>query len=193
MAFKDYFSTQSQTYAKYRPQYPKKLFEYLAKVSPAQNCALDIAAGNGQAALSFVRYFKYVFAGDASFAQVSHAQRKNGIYYFVSKAEEIPIAENSVDLIVCAQAIHWFNWEFFYSEVSRILKTNGIIAIWGYGLPDFGGKIDKIVRNFYTNIVGEFWPLERNHIEDKYASIPFPFQKVESPVFKSICTGNLII
>jgi ubiquinone/menaquinone biosynthesis C-methylase UbiE len=48
-------------------------------------------------------------------------------------AEKIPLPDCSVDLIITAQAAHWFDLDAFFSESDRILKPEGCLAIWGYG------------------------------------------------------------
>ncbi len=184
MMFKDYFSTQSKTYAKYRPHYPEELFEHIAKISPAREKALDIATGTGQAAFGLISFFNRVYACDASKSQLLNARAKKNIFYFSAAAEKVPIIKNSIDLVICAQAVHWFNWEQFNVEIKRILKRNGIFVILGYGLPKINEEIDKIIKDFYTNILGPFWPKERVHIENEYSEIPFPFEPVDCSEFK---------
>ena len=48
MSFQDHFSKQASLYARYRPQYPAALFEYLASVAPEREAAWDCGTGNGQ-------------------------------------------------------------------------------------------------------------------------------------------------
>ena len=67
--FKDYFSTQSSDYQKYRPVYPDSLYKFLANISPSRNCAWDCATGNGQAAMGLAKHFTRVIATDASSQQ----------------------------------------------------------------------------------------------------------------------------
>ena len=50
MSFKDHFSRQSAEYSRYRPEYPPRLIEYVAKQAPRRRVAVDCATGNGQAA-----------------------------------------------------------------------------------------------------------------------------------------------
>lgn len=45
-------------------------------------------------------------------------------------------------------------------------------------------EIDLIIKYFYFNIVGEFWPPERKFVENGYENIPFPFYKLPSPSFR---------
>ena len=43
------------------------------------------------------------------------------------------LLSESVDLVTCAQAIHWFDREKFYAETRRVLNKNGVLAVIGYG------------------------------------------------------------
>lgn len=50
------------------------------------------------------------------------------------RPEQTSIPTQSIDLVTVAQAIHWFDFEAFYSEVKRVLKPQGVVAAIGYGL-----------------------------------------------------------
>jgi hypothetical protein len=45
MRFKDHFSAQAADYAKFRPTYPRELFEYLGSVAPSRQYAWDCGTG----------------------------------------------------------------------------------------------------------------------------------------------------
>lgn len=45
-------------------------------------------------------------------------------------------------------------------------------------------EIDSIIKYFYLNVVGEFWPPERKLVENGYEDIPFPFHNLQSPSFR---------
>src|SRR4030095_4788501 len=72
--FKDHFSRQATDYAKFRPQYPRALFAFVAANSPNDELALDCATGNGQAAVALAEFFQKVIALDASGEQIRSAQ-----------------------------------------------------------------------------------------------------------------------
>jgi hypothetical protein len=44
-------------------------------------------------------------------------------------------------------------------------------------------EIDTIVGKFYREIVGRYWPAERKIVEDRYESIPLPFDEIDAPGF----------
>ena len=66
MAFKDHFSGHASSYARYRPDYPGELFEYLASLTPRHAVALDCATGSGHAAGGQAKHFDIVVATDGS-------------------------------------------------------------------------------------------------------------------------------
>lgn len=49
-----------------------------------------------------------------------------------SLAEVLPVADNSVHLVIAATAIHWFDMPKFHAEVDRVLVPNGVAAYFGY-------------------------------------------------------------
>lgn len=185
MTFKDYFSKHSKDYARFRPHYPDDLFQYLNTLVNNHLSAWDCGTGNGQVALSLVKYFQKVYASDASASQIANTIKHNQIEYFVSVAESTSLASQSIDLITVAQAFHWFDATRFYEEVKRVLKPDGILAIWCYGyleIPTAEEKLTTALDNLYQ-IVEPFWPPERNLVNTGYKTIPFPFAEIITPNF----------
>jgi ubiquinone/menaquinone biosynthesis C-methylase UbiE len=190
--FKDHFSSHSKQYARARPSYPRPLFEFLAGLVQQRTTAWDCATGNGQAALLLSEYFEQVIASDASREQIQNAQVRRNIRYEVFPAERTNLADNSIDLITIAQALHWFNLDDFYKEARRVLRkdnsrndrTNGVIAAWAYGLHSISVEIDNLMHLLYEDILGSYWPKERKIVENRYQDIPFPFEELQAPVFR---------
>lgn len=191
MNFKDYFSKQASEYTRYRPHYPGPLFQYLAELTIEHQLAWDCATGSGQAALGLTPYFDEIIATDASEKQITNAILHSKITYLVSPAEQTEIDSNAVDLIVVAQALHWFDLDKFYGEVKRVLKAGGVIAAWSYGLLRISPPVDELIDKFYVDVVGPFWPPERKLVDDGYRSIPFPFQEFTSPAFSMEANWSL--
>ena len=181
MKFNDHFSEQAVDYARYRPDYPEALFAFLANSVPQHELAWDCGTGNGQAARGLVGYFDRVIATDPSQTQIRNAVPHEKIDYFVAPAEKTDIPSHSVDLVTVAQALHWFRFDPFYEEVSRVLKPGGVLGVWCYGLSRITPDIDKVVHHYYKDIVGPYWPAERRYIDEKYRTIPFPFVELPTP------------
>ena len=181
---KDNFSTQSSSYARYRPAYPQELYKFLKEKLTITETAWDCGTGNGQVAGELANFFQKVEATDISKQQLENAVKKPNIQYSVKRAEETNFPDNSFDLITVAQAVHWFNFKTFYNEVERVLKPNGIIALIGYSLFKSNLETDKLIHKFYKDIIGPFWDEERRYLNEKYQTIPFPFQEIETPAFQ---------
>lgn len=184
MDYIKHFNQQSDNYLLFRPNYPNALFEYLFSLVETPNCVWDCGTGNGQAAVALAKGFEQVIATDINQAQLDVAPKLNTIRYICCEAEKTPIKGNSVDLITIAQALHWFNFNLFYKEVRRVSKTSGLIAAWCYSLGKFDTAVDSIITALYMDILGdEYWPAERRYIDEEYLTIPFPFNKIATPVF----------
>src|SRR5205085_300077 len=91
--------------------------------------------------------------------------------------------DKTFDLITVGQAIHWFKLPEFFAEARRVAKDGGIIAYWGYALFRINPEVDRIVDDFYVNVVGPYWDPERRLIDQHYSTIEFPFEKIPAPEF----------
>jgi SAM-dependent methyltransferase len=190
MTFKDHFSRQAADYAKFRPSYPRELFEYLGSVAPSRQLAWDCGTGNGQAAIGLASVFDRVLATDASEKQISLAQRHKRVEYRVAPAENSGIDSETLDLIMVAQALHWFDLDGFYAEARLVLKPNGVLAASAYNLLQIEPAVDEVVNRYYYEVVGPFWPPERKLVE-RFADLPFPFHKIDPPKFEMTAQWNL--
>src|SRR5437764_15362575 len=123
--FHDHFSVVASRYADFRPRYPAALFDYLALLAPRNLLVWDCACGNGQAALDLAHRFDRVVATDASQEQIASATPHPNVEFRVALAEQSGLPNESVGLIVVAQALHWFDLERFYSEARRVLSPGG--------------------------------------------------------------------
>ncbi len=179
----DYFSKQASDYAKHRPHYPEALFEFLASVSPGRDRAWDCATGNGQAAVALSKYFKEIVATDLSEKQIGEARADGKIRYRVAMAEHSGIEAGSVDLTTVAQAFHWLDFDDFFQEVRRVSRPRAVLAVWGYGLQSVAPEIDPLLKKYYSEIVGPYWPVEVKWVREKYRTIPFPFEGIPAPKF----------
>lgn len=180
---KDNFSHDSKQYAQFRPHYPKELFDHLLSLIKEKNTAWDCGTGNGQVAGVLADHFREVYATDISQQQIDEAVTRPNIYYSIQPAEKTSFNEKQFDLITVAQAIHWFRFDDFYTEVKRTLKPGGIIAVIGYGPVQTTEPLQAIIDHFYKNIVGPYWDAERHYIDELYQTIPFPFEEIKMPVF----------
>lgn len=186
---KDNFSDKSELYKQYRPEYPSELVDFICSKVNSFDKAWDCATGSGQMATSLSKRFKTVEATDISNQQLANAIRFPNINYSNQPAEATNFQDAAFDLITVAQAIHWFDFDRFYSEARRTLKPDGLIAVIGYGQPTVNNEVDDVIFHFYETILGKYWDPERKFIDDNYETVPFPFDKIECPQFSiNYCT-----
>ncbi|KAL1206845.1 hypothetical protein V5N11_001864 [Cardamine amara subsp. amara] len=181
------FIKQAEQYAAARPNYPIKLFEFIASKTPCHDLAWDVGAGSGQASRSLAGIYKKVIATDTSSKQLEFAAKLPNVRYELtppvmssSEIEQLVAPESSVDLVTVAQALHWFDLTSFYSNVKHVLKKpNGVIAAWCYTNPEVNAAVDEVFQRYYEEKLGPYWDKARRLVEDGYRGIEFPFEKVE--------------
>ncbi|MEM8751735.1 MAG: class I SAM-dependent methyltransferase [Pseudomonadota bacterium] len=175
------FDAGGAAYAAGRPTYPPALADALADAAPAEGHALDVGCGTGQLAALLAERFARVTATDPSGSQLAAASRHPRIAYREEPAERIGLPDASVDLIAAAQAAHWFDLPSFYAEARRVARPGGLLALVTYGVPEAEGPAKARFEDFYWREIHEYWPAERAHVEQGYASLDFPFEEISFP------------
>ena len=191
MSFIDLFSNKSDLYATARPQYPKELYEFLASCCSCRKRAWDCGAGSGQSSVSLVEYFAEVYATDASKQQIANAMQKSGVFYSVQPAEQTSFADDYFDIVTVAQALHWFDLDRFWLEVTRVLKSDGLFAAWGYDWFSISPKIDQIIQKSILDIIASYWSPRARLVWNGYRDVDFPFQPIPVPSMTLEVSWNL--
>ncbi|XP_041482026.1 putative methyltransferase DDB_G0268948 [Lytechinus variegatus] len=180
LQYRPHYSTEvAETIVNYLAEYRKKPFE----------TALDIGCGSGQLTRSLSPYFNDVLGVDISPAQIGvakAAQNPQNVSFSVGKAEDLPVADSSLDLITSASASHYFDWSIFPKEVDRVLKPNGCLAVLGFhhlyiDHPNeaIRKKLDDCIESYfdYENNVHlkDYSPIQYQHTKDGYSTLQVPF------------------
>lgn len=189
--FKDHFSQVSQAYRAFRPDYPEELFQWLAEISPRREAALDCGCGTGQASVALARHFAKVCALDPSADQIRNATPDEKVSYLVAPAEATGLPSASQDLVIVAQALHWFDLDRFYPEVRRVAREDAVFAAFSYGLMTVGQRVDEVIGHLYREVLGDYWPPERRHVDEGYKTLPFPFRELTPPPFSMTAAWRL--
>lgn len=181
MNFRDLFSKQATDYARFRPTYPRALFQHLSDACADHALAWDCATGNGQAATALAAHFRKVIATDASEKQLAEARPFPGVEYRRAPAEESGLARHSTDLITVAQAFHWFDQPRFFREVARVSKPGGLLAVWCYATCVIDPAVDAVITELYRDVLGPYWDDGRRLVEEGYRNEKFPFEEIAAP------------
>lgn len=175
------FSQGSDQYAQHRPQYPKELFSYLNDICDGHDSAWGCATGNGQAAVLLAKYFSHVEATDMSVEQIQHSIVHPKVHYSICPAEHTPFDDQSFDLITVATAVHWFDQQRFFQEVERVLRPNGVLAVWTYGSFEIEREIKSVIAKELLDPIDRFWASGNRQVMNGYRDLSLPFEEVRNP------------
>lgn len=135
--------------------------------------------------LQLVEHYENVVATDINEAQLKRAIKHSRINYHhtpITMIEDEMVAlvggENSMDLIVAAQAVHFFDLTTFYNVAKRVLrKEGGLIAVWVYNDIIISPEIDPIMKRLVDSTLPFRTPI-MNLAFDGYKTLPFPFEAI---------------
>jgi len=188
------FTDRVSNYVKYRPGYPKEVIDHLEKEChlSAQSAIADIGSGTGIFTKLLVERGYNVYAVEPNDAMREEADRQ--LKHFpayrsmAGRADLTGLASQSIDMVVCAQAFHWFNTPETKAEFQRILKPGGQVAlIWNNRdieadafaaaydalLKTLGGDYEKI--NHQNLVEADFVKFYKN---GQYKLTKFPNQQI---------------
>ncbi|KAJ7155350.1 hypothetical protein C8R43DRAFT_1126022 [Mycena crocata] len=155
-------------YALSRPTYPRALFDavftYHEQSTKLPGCdshwerAVDLGCGTGQATSELLmpvedsedqNCFEEVYGVDPSPKMIEQAtayaakfgERGAAMKFVEGPAEDLSFLEDGdTDMVIAAQAAHWFNWKKLWPELERVLAPGGTAAFWVYSefrLPQY--------------------------------------------------------
>lgn len=152
------FSSRAQNYAKYRPSYPNEIIEYLHKVIGLSKNSIiaDIESGTGICTKLFLDNGNIVYAVEPNQDMRQLAENLHKSYGNFNSiegfSENTQLQTESIDIIIAAQAFHWFDPEPTKEEFLRILKPNGsVVLMWNnrkLGFDGFMGEYLNILRRY---------------------------------------------
>lgn len=175
------FEDKAGLYASSRPLYPKELFDYIGSLVSIKDAAWDCATGNGQAAIGLANIFRKVEATDVSSEQIANAFYSENVTYSVQPSETTNFLDNQFDLVNVAQALHWFDYDKFWSEVSRVLKPSGVFVAYSYIWPIIEPTIDIIVKERIIKVTEPYWAPNNKLLWEAYQALDLPFKPLETP------------
>lgn len=128
------FSKAAQAYSRGRPDYPAETGGWLTDgvgIGPGTR-VIDLGAGTGKFTTRLVDSGATVLAVEPVRPMLAELVRTApGAIPVIGSATDIPLADASVDVVVCAQAFHWFATTAALDEIHRVLRPDGRLAlIW---------------------------------------------------------------
>ena len=169
------FGGVADAYDRGRPSYPCEAAVWLTHEQPLR--VLELGAGTGKLTEQLVALGHDVHATEPD-PQMMAVLAKNLPEVRVSQApaEEIPAGDSSYDVVVAAQAFHWFDLDKALPEIARVLRPRGRLSlIWNQR----DERIPWVKR--LGKLIGT-----QEHLEDPASALPGSklFGEVEEEVFR---------
>jgi SAM-dependent methyltransferase len=134
------FGQVADVYDRGRPGWPAAAIEWTLGAEPLE--VLDLGAGTGKLTAALLAAGHRVTALEPSdemravmvewlAATPAPDEATPGPVVMEGRAEDIPLADNSVDAVVAGSAFHWFDREPALAEVARVLRRPGVFGLLG--------------------------------------------------------------
>jgi len=126
------FGGVADAYERGRPTYPADAVTWMLGDQPLT--VLELGAGTGKLTRTLTSLGHDVQATDPDEAMLAVLEQQvPGVRTAVASAEDIPLADASVDAVIAAQAFHWFDLDRALPEIARVLRPGGRICLtWNH-------------------------------------------------------------
>lgn len=115
-------------YDRARPGYPTDVVDWLVGDAPVR--VLELGAGTGKLTELLVAAGHQVIATDPSAEMLAKLrERAPGATAVQAPAEAIPVPSRSIDVVVCAESFHAFDHGPALTEIARVLREDGHLAL----------------------------------------------------------------
>jgi ubiquinone/menaquinone biosynthesis C-methylase UbiE len=122
------FGGVADAYDRGRPTYPREAAAWLTSDKPVT--VLEIGAGTGKLTEQLVALGHDVHATEPDPLMLAILEKKlPGVRISQAPAEDIPAGDSSYDVVVSAQAFHWFDHDRALPEIARVLKPRGRLSL----------------------------------------------------------------
>jgi SAM-dependent methyltransferase len=122
------FGGVAGVYEQARPEYPDDAVAWLAGTPPRD--VVDVGAGTGKLTRRLAAAGHRVVAVDPAREMLEQLGRVlPGVRALVGTAEAIPLPDGSADVVVAAQAFHWFDHGPALREAARVLRPGGTFGL----------------------------------------------------------------
>ncbi len=122
------FADVADAYERARPGYPEEAVRWLAGDEPCD--VVDLGAGTGKLTRTLVALGHRVTAVEPLPEMLRELRAAAPQTKAVAgSAEAIPVPDGGTDVVVCAQAFHWFDHDAALPEIARVLRPGGRLAL----------------------------------------------------------------
>jgi SAM-dependent methyltransferase len=128
------FGDAATAYAEHRPDYADAAIRWALEPvwSRRPLRVVDLGAGTGKLTAALAGLAAEVTAVEPDPQMLAELRRQMpSVRSLAGRAEEIPLPDGSVDAVLAAQSMHWFEMDQAMPEIARVLTPGGIVAgLW---------------------------------------------------------------
>lgn len=151
------FSSAAELYQQVRPNYPVEIVSWLQdRLQIHENSTvIDLGSGTGK----FLPYLKQTHANITAVEPIGEMlqqlqQAYPDIKTLQAFSHNIPVNNQQIDAVICAQSFHWFDNIETLTEIHRVLKPQGHLGlVWNQ--RDEGTDWVKALADFLLPLEGD--------------------------------------
>jgi SAM-dependent methyltransferase len=152
------FARSAEAYERGRPRYPPEAVALLVARLPAGGRVLDLAAGTGALTRPLLEAGLQVVAVEP--VAEMRAALPGSVRALDGTAEAIPLGDEDFHAVVVGQAFHWFDGDAALAEIHRVLRPEGLLALfWNVRIREhpLHAAIDELIGPHRGNTPTHRW------------------------------------
>ena len=173
------FAEVAGAYERGRPGYPDEAARWLA--GGERRDVVDLGAGTGKLTQALVARGHRVTAVEPLDEMRRELEATlPGIQALAGRAEAIPLPDASTDVITCAQAFHWFDHTAAMSEIARVLRPGGHLALVWNSRDDrdpWMARLSEIIGNETVGADDVYAPIDESRLFGPVETAVFSFEQ----------------
>lgn len=168
------FQGTAKYYAKYRPEIPQAVVNYLKEKYNlnGEGLLLDIGCGTGISTKAFAPFFSRVIAFDVNQEMLNEAiamDNMHNIDWRLCSDDNLNLGNEKVKLAIAIRSFNWINQYPFLQRIHKNMAEGGVVSIIGDGSFWTGNELwQKRVKE----VIQEFLGVERKAGKEKKYNAP---------------------
>lgn len=174
MGSENVFAGMAELYDKARFALPEKVADVVERYLDREiTCVVDVGCGTGLSIFAWLNHAHRIIGVEPSDEMRSFAEKKfadtKKVQLLPCVAEQLDVEDQSVDVVSCVQAFHWFDRKRALREFDRILRPGGIFLACDFDFPPVTfWKADKAYQELLNEQrrLGEQYPDLNQNVQE---------------------------